>query len=325
MTFALGKKPARTGAVKLRFETYFDAASLPVPPTVFGRPWLVPTWGMLGNATIGDCVWAAAAHQTMLWNAEAGNPIPPFTDACVLGDYAAETQKDDPPGYPTVDAGTDLQQAAAYRSKTGIADAAGQRHLTGPYVALQPGDIDQLALAAYLFGAISVGIQLPTSAFDQFDRAEPWEPVQEASIEGGHCISLCGRNSRGMLLAVTWGRLQAVSPTFLAQYMDEGVAHLSIERLKGNISPQGFNEAALQADLALIQGATSVRRTVMADTSTPSGIDPGEIIAAKAAIKQYVSDHIPSWAASYVTDQEETDIATAVVTAVETYRSGQEI
>lgn len=324
MTFALGKRSARAGAVKLKFETYFDPSALPVPPAMFGRPWLISDWGILGNDLVGDCVWADAAHQTTLWNAEAGAPIPVFTDACVLADYAAETQKDDPPGYPAQDAGTDMQHAAAYRSKIGVADVTGKRHLTGPYVALQPGNIDQLVLATYLFGAVSVGIQLPASAFDQFDRAEPWEPVQGSPIEGGHCITLCGRNSHGMLLAVTWGRLHAVSPAFLTQYMDEGIAYLSLERIKGNVSPQGFNEEALQADLTLIQASLKPRETRMSD-KLPAKDDTARLTVAVGAARQWLDQNAPGWVDKSVSDDELKAIATAILTADDAYQAGPSI
>jgi hypothetical protein len=35
----------------------------------------VAHWGMLGNDHYGDCVWAGAAHETMLWNKEAARNV----------------------------------------------------------------------------------------------------------------------------------------------------------------------------------------------------------------------------------------------------------
>ena len=51
--FKLGKTPARPGAIKLRFGTYFSAAELPAVPLAFGHPWLVQAWRMLGNDLYG--------------------------------------------------------------------------------------------------------------------------------------------------------------------------------------------------------------------------------------------------------------------------------
>lgn len=246
---ALGKRPARN-AVSFKFATYFDARVLPKPPLVFGRPNLVTDWGLFSNDSIGDCVWAGAAHETMLWRALAGETSK-FTDQDVLADYSAVTGYN--PRDPDSDQGTDMQAAASFRQKTGIRDSLGQSHKIGGYVALKPGNLDQLALAAFLFGAAGIGLQLPSSVFDQFDRAEPFSVVDGSPIEGGHYISIVGRNSNGNFLGVTWGRLQAISPAFLSRFMDEGIAYISTEFLKDDLSPRGMDYSTLQNDLALLK------------------------------------------------------------------------
>jgi hypothetical protein len=253
MDFMLGKTPARLGAVSLKFATFFSAPDLPTPPLVFGRPGHVPAqkdspWGMLANDSVGCCVWSDAGHQTMYWRALAGRPVS-FDDNGVLSDYSAST------GYirgnSSTDHGTDLQQAAAYRQKIGVVDASGVRHKTDAYVALEVGNIDQIALATWKLWTVSLGIQFPSSARDQFDRGEVWTPVSGSSIEGGHCVSIIGRNSRGEFLIVTWGQLTAVTPAFISAYMDEGICHLSFDQMKSDdISPRGFDENALRAALA---------------------------------------------------------------------------
>ena len=45
-----------------------------------------------------------------------------------------------------------------------------------------------------------------------------------------------------------------------------------------------------------------------------------ELAAAKAAIKAFVNAKIPFWARSYVTDEEETNLAAAIVDAVDAAR-----
>ncbi len=319
---ALGKKPARD-AVSFRFSTYFDARALPTPPVVFGKPWLVTAWGLLRNDAVGDCVWAGAAHETMLWRAEAGTPAV-FTDTAVLADYAAVTGYD--PARPDTDQGTDTQQAASYRLKIGVADATGTRHKIDGYVALRPGNLDQLALAAYLFGAAGVGIQLPTSAFDQFDNAEPWTPVAGAHIEGGHYISVVGRNRTGNFLCVTWGRLHAVTPAFLTTYMDEGIGYLSLERLRGSVSPQGLDYATLQADLALLRAGTP-KETPMAATQTTAQDAADKLMAVKVAIQKVVNTftYMGISVGSHITDEELTQVATAAIKAGDDYAGGQTI
>jgi hypothetical protein len=327
MTLRLGKRPARD-AISFRFGTYFDASRLPTPPALIGRPQLVAAWGMLGNDQVGNCCWAGAAHETMLWCAEAKSAVT-FTDQSVIGDYSAATGYT--PSDPNSDAGTDVQQAASYRQKTGIADASGTRHRIDAYVALLPGNVEQLALAAYLFGAAGIGIQLPTSAMDQFEAGQPWSVVAGATVEGGHYVPVVGRNSRGNFMVVTWGRLQAVTPGFLAAYMDEGVGYLSLERLRGSVSPQGFDEATLQADLGLLRASTPASSTspqqenTMATTTTP--IDQSRLIAVKAAIQKVVStfSYLGIKVGDHVTDAEITAVATAAIQADDDYQNAPTI
>jgi hypothetical protein len=88
-----------------------------------GRDFPIPP--LLGNDRYGDCVFAGAAHETMMLAREAGNAVW-FSDAGVPADYAAMTGFD--LRNPQTDQGTGIQAAADYRRKTGIADACGKRH-----------------------------------------------------------------------------------------------------------------------------------------------------------------------------------------------------
>ena len=251
--FCLGKKPARPEVPKLRLAAYLDATELPPVPAVIGnfKSW-PQNWRVLANDQFGCCVESGAAHETMLLKADAGYAPPLFSNSVILKDY-----QDCGSGYKigdnSTDQGTDVQQYAAYRQKVGILDASGQRHKIDIYAALRVGDISQLALAVYLFGCVGIGVQLPNSAIDQFQLFEPWSVVSDSGTAGGHYIPVIGRNSIGSWICITWGRLQAVTPTFLSQYMDEGMAFLSLERLSAkNLSPQGFDLTGLRNDYARI-------------------------------------------------------------------------
>jgi len=246
----LGKKPARAGAVRLRLADYLDAAALPPLPPVFGHESLIAprAWGMFGNDRYGDCVFAGAAHETMLLAREAGNSVV-FSEAAVLSDYAAVTGFD--PGEPASDQGADVQQAASYRRRTGILDAAGKRHCIAAYLALEPANLTHIYLAAYLFGAVGVGLELPSSAIDQFRRGKPWTVVAGSPDEGGHYVPIVGRRAAGLDI-VTWGAVQVMTEDFLHRYCDEAVAYVSQECLVDQKSPEGFGYADLIADLAAL-------------------------------------------------------------------------
>lgn len=244
----LGKRPARPDAVTFKFSAFFNKARLPTPPAVFGHQRVVRSWGMLGNDDYGDCVWAGAAHETMMWCGEVGKHTVFSTDS-VLSDYSVVTgfNKTD----PNTDAGTDMSQAASYRRHTGVVDAAGVRHKIDSYVGLEKGSVSDLMVATYMFGATGVGILFPDSAMEQFNANKPWSVVPgEPDPTDGHYIPVVGRNSAGNILCVTWGRLQAMTPEFYRKYNDETIAYVSLEPLQTRlISPEGYDEAALRLAL----------------------------------------------------------------------------
>jgi len=246
VTYRLGKKPAREwgGGSRFRLARYADTAALPALPQAFGHGGLISSWPMLANDRYGDCVWAGAAHETMLLAKEAGNTVN-FTDSNVLSDYAAVTGFD--LSDPSTDQGTDMQAAASYRRKTGILDASGKRHGIAAYLAVDAANTQHILLAAYLF-VCGVGLQLPSSAFDQLDKGQTWDVVSGSPIEGGHYVPLIGRQD-DLLVFVSWGRIQYATQQFLATYCDEAVAYLSQEDLVNQKSPDGFDYATLSADL----------------------------------------------------------------------------
>src|SRR5262249_7261133 len=148
---------------------------------------------MLGNDHYGDCVFAGAAHETMLWNKRAGHTVDMSTEQTLL-DYSDVTGFD--PADPNSDQGTYVLDALKYRQKTGIRDEAGGRHKIAAYASLMPGDFGAAVQAAYIFGAIGIGFEFPDSAWEQWDHGEYWDVVDGASIEGGHYVPVVGsRNS----------------------------------------------------------------------------------------------------------------------------------
>jgi hypothetical protein len=247
-----GKAPARPDAVKLKFRDYVDTSVLPTRPIIFGHENVVAAtaWLMLGNDQLGDCVEAGAAHETMLYNGAVGVPVS-FTTACTVKVYSEITGYT--PKNPDSDQGTDMEVAANYRKKTGILDASGKRHKVGAYLALTPGDVEEHLLAAYLFGAVGIGIEFPESAMDQFNAGEPWDVVADSEIDGGHYIPLVAY--RDMMVVVTWGQTQEMTEAFFVKYNDESIVYLSPEYFDGTgKTPEGFDIAQLTADLAAITG-----------------------------------------------------------------------
>lgn len=248
MAYKLGKKPARKGAIAFKFGDFFDLASMPRPPMKIGHWNIGEPWGMFANDQYGNCVWAGAAHEHMMWAKAGLRPRFEVTEKEVLAVYSETTGFK--PDDESTDNGTDMGAAAAYRRKTGILDSKGQRHKIESYVSIKPGHADMLALATFLTGAVGVGLMLPESAMEQFDAEKPWTLVdKDGGAAGGHYVTCIGRNSNGDFLVVTWGRIHAMSPAFLARYNDESVAFLSLDYLRGKLSPEGFDIQALREHL----------------------------------------------------------------------------
>ena len=252
MGLKFGKLPARPGSISFKFKDFFNLDALPRPPAVYGHQ-LGTHWGMLANDQYGDCVWAGAAHEHMMWTRIGVAPDAAFTSPNVLADYSAVTGFN--PAKPDSDQGTDMQEAASYRRKVGIIDKDGVRHKIDAYLGINPKNVSRLAIASYLFGAVGVGIQVPDSCEDQFDAGKPWTVVPDSQIVGGHYVPLVGRNRNGHFLVVTWGRLHAVTPDFLKTYADEAVMYLTTEMMNAKgLTMEGFDVASLKASLQKLEG-----------------------------------------------------------------------
>ena len=248
----LGKlpAPARRNPKALKFADFFNTKAMPDVPAMFGHYGLGKglNWGALGNHDWGDCVWAGAAHEHMVWthHAAKGKPVD-FSEENVLADYSACTGFN----YTRItDFGTDMERAVAYRHRTGIRDAAGNRHKIDGHLWLQPGNVEQLAAATYWLGAAGVGIRLPHTCWDELKHAMPWDFTGPTFFEGGHYIPCVGRNSNGNLLCVTWGMLHAMTDAFVENCMDEGCAYVSFDALdERGYSAEGFDKQGMMKAL----------------------------------------------------------------------------
>jgi len=201
---------------------------------------------MLGNDRYGCCVWAGAAHESMLWTREAG-ALATYTEANVLAAYAAVTGFN--PAIGAHDDGTDMLAACKYRQRTGIPDAKGTRHKIGAYLALDVGDVEQLHAAAYLFDGVGIGVQFPREWMDRFNAGRTWATVRNPHIDGGHYVSAVCRH-RNFTGVVSWGRVVWLTDAGYRQFNDETYAYLAPEKLRGGVDMQGLDLATLRTDLA---------------------------------------------------------------------------
>lgn len=255
----LGKKPATKDERDLLFSRFVNLAALPTPPSYFGHAGAWTNWKMLGNGPdetvapgfggAGDCVFAGAGHETMLWN-KLGGKTARFTGANSISDYSAVT------GYvigdDSTDQGTMVRDALKYRKNTGIVDYNGKRHKIGAYIRLDPKSWTQLMTAVYIFGSVGIGFEFPDSAMEQFDAGERWDVVPGAQIEGGHYVPVMGRPAKSLGSCVTWAKRKVFTRNFYETYNDESWVMVSEEELVNGKNERGFDFAALNNALAQI-------------------------------------------------------------------------
>lgn len=243
--YKLGRLPKTDDERDFRFAKYIPAPNVTVPDD-FGHEGLIQSWGMLANDRYGCCVFAAAGHEVELWTAEGDRPIV-VTDREVLADYHDVTGFN--PDDPSSDHGCMIRDSLKHRQQVGTL-AYGQRHKIGAYLALDPKNHDEIALAAYLFGAVELGVEITRSAQEQFQAGEPWDLTDDTDVLGGHDVPLIARRG-GLYEVVTWGAVQKVTPAWWDAFVTEAWAVLSPDFIApSGVSPEGFSFDQLQADLA---------------------------------------------------------------------------
>lgn len=232
----------------LRFGDYLKEAQLPAVPATFGHANLIgrKAWGMLGNDETGDCTIAGPMHAIMLWKAIAKSLVM-FSVADALDDYSAACGYIS--GEPDTDQGGDMVSVASYWRQTGMRDTANTRHKITAYLQADASNLGHIDLAAYLFDAVGLGVELPRSAEQQFMDGQPWSVVDNDPLEGGHYIPYVQKIAGNIRQVVTWGGLQDVTEAWLRKYLREVVVYLSPEYLVDGKSPLGFDASALLDDL----------------------------------------------------------------------------
>ncbi len=231
--------------------TEFKLASylpdLPTPPDIFGNYNIVLNWNVLGNDKYGCCVFSGAAHEHMMWTLEGDAVDSTFSTDNVLDAYSAVTGFDVNNLY--TDRGTDMEAAANWRRHVGIQDTAGIQHRIEAYVSTRARDV---ATAAWLFGAVGVGVMVPPSWMDSFYKGEPWDVANDRP-DGGHYVPIVGRVANGNLVCVTWGKTQEITQAALDKYLMEAIVYLTPERLIAGATPEGFNIEKLREDLSKLK------------------------------------------------------------------------
>jgi len=233
--FKLGKLPFEPDERDFKLTKLLAVDLPPAPKLRYGHGTMFTDWKMLGNDRYGDCVFAGADHEHMLWNKLAQRPIE-FTSTNALADYAEVTGFDPVTGQG--DNGTYVRDAMGYRRSTGLRAQDGQRHKIDAYVQIDAQDWDMLHRCIWTFGAVGIGFNFPDSAWEQFDANELWDVVPGANVDGGHYVPMVGSmNPANEVTFVTWAKRARMSKAFYQKYNDEAWVPLSKEYLRAG----GYN------------------------------------------------------------------------------------
>jgi hypothetical protein len=240
----LGKLPVRTDVRTLSLARYVDPTRLPEPPDSFDETGGVGSWPMYQNDRIGDCTTAAAAHMIEAWTAAGRGHAVELPESAVL-DAFEHVKVVDP--FTGAEGAIELEVLRYWRA-TGIG-----KHRIGAYARVAVHDPRLVKTAAWLFGGLYIGLQMPLTANAQtvWDWTGALTGPARPGSWGGHAVDVV-RYDRNGLTVVTWGRLQELSWSFWDRYCDEAYCILSDDFLEKGNAPNGFDLHALEADLALV-------------------------------------------------------------------------
>jgi hypothetical protein len=249
MSLKLGRTPAtfdrRQMETAVLLAHHLDPLGLPPPESnnyVGAVEKLIGTdWGMMGNDQYGDCVIASEGHMMMLRTANTGMMVEPSTQQ-ILDLYTAETGFN--PSDPNTDQGTNMNDDMAFMRQVGL--LGHKAEATGSVL---PQNMNHVKWCVQLFGACDLGVNVPQSMMDQFNRGEPFDDVGDRGILGGHAIPLVHYDPTG-LYVVTWGRRWPMTQRFFDTYCEEAHALLFSDWIRAaGSAPNDLSLSQLAQDL----------------------------------------------------------------------------
>ena len=196
---------------------------------------------MFGNDTVGDCTCAGAANMLILASCHTGTVVIPTLEE-VIALYSSVSSYE--PSSGANDNGAAMTDVLEKLRTVGL-----HGHKILAWAQIDHTNLNHRKLACQMFGGTYVGVNLPSSAQDQFPN--PWEVVPGDAIEGGHCIIRPGYGSEGDDY-VTWANWeQKASAAWSKKYVDEEYCLISESWIDQatQLTPGGLNLDTLWADM----------------------------------------------------------------------------
>ena len=223
--------------------------------------------GMLGNDAVGDCVCAGAFHAQQLIEGDAQGVQTSFSTNDALAMYTAISGYN--PRNPNTDVGATLISGLQYWQKTGL-----DGYKLAAYAQIDASNVALVQSCIAYFGVVYAGLNVPSSAMDQFDAGQPWSVVSRSRIEGGHCVPLVGYDTAaGTFTCVTWGAYQKLTTDFYTRYFDETWSVVDDDwESKSGRTPSGLDGATANADFQALTGSSASPFPVVTPTPTPTPV-----------------------------------------------------
>jgi len=247
MELKLGKLPNDPAKPRLSLSARLDLTRLPPPAASQDYLSKVSTWPMDGNDQYGSCVWAGFGHVEQALSQYGSGTQVTIPQEALLKGYSDVTGFN--PADPSTDNGTVMQDGLNYWLKTGV---GGKRILA--FAAVNTSDMAEVKAALQLFGAVQIGFNFPRIAMTQFNSGQPWDVFpDDGGLVGGHAVHLGAYGS--MLETVSWARVQPMSESFFAKYVDEGWVVITQDWFDAmGHSPTGLDLHGLGEDFAALTG-----------------------------------------------------------------------
>lgn len=243
ITFRKGRLPNDPTKPRLSLDAHLSGAA----PGAVDNFTYVASWGMLGNDLWGDCTFAGDGHVVEQQTALGLGQEKVVTTGQCLDAYSAVTGFDPnagPSGSNPTDNGATVQSAMEYLLRSGL---AGMK--VSAFAELAVTNHLNIRQAIYEFGCLSIGINLPVSAMDQFNAGQPWTVVPGSPNDGGHCVIAVGYDT-SWVYVISWGAVTRMSWEFWMTYVEEAWVPIS----KAWVSKSGLSLTAFGEEYAKLTG-----------------------------------------------------------------------
>jgi hypothetical protein len=224
----LGKLPAKIDKRTIPLKAILRKEFLPMLPSSYDlhEAFQIKDNFVFGNDEYGDCVKAARAHQTLVFEAfEQGKQIE-ITDKEVIDEYFKETGGQDSGLYL-------LESLKDWRNNGW--PVGGRTYTIYAFAAVDWKDHEEVKHCIHLLGGVNFGMQVYSKDIEQFDNGEDWHLTgQNGYFRGGHGVYLykytdehhdCPHCATGWddsgLTCMTWGKPQRMTWDFWDARVDE--------------------------------------------------------------------------------------------------------